>query len=95
MNKLKSNSAALVMTGINPNAVLQTKQIGEARLIDPLTISKMLSSLVADITVQAINKQDLKKLVMPLEILRERLVENWAVLMDLIFSSKRLNASRI
>jgi uncharacterized protein YgbK (DUF1537 family) len=63
LNKLKSGSDVLLMTDNNPDVVLQTKQIGEARQLDPLIVSKLVSALLADIIVQAINKQDLKKLV--------------------------------
>lgn len=114
------------MTDNNPDAVLQTIQIGEARQIDPLTISKMGSFLLAYITVQAINKEDLKKLVNAVgdtsgTVKRKSVIQrnftlekiatgvpsglafgrnmlivlNRAVLVDLTFSSKRLNTSRI
>jgi uncharacterized protein YgbK (DUF1537 family) len=63
LNKLKSGSDVLLMADNAPGIVQQTKQLGETQGIDPLTISKMVSALLADITVQAIDQRNLKKLV--------------------------------
>ncbi|MBF6634646.1 MAG: four-carbon acid sugar kinase family protein [Planococcus sp. (in: Bacteria)] len=63
LNKLESGSDVLLMADNAPGIVQQTKQLGEARGIDPLTVSKMVSALLADITVQAVDQRNLKKLV--------------------------------
>lgn len=63
LDKLESGSDVLLMANNTSDIVQQTKQIGEAQHIDSLTISKMVSALLADITVQAIDQRDIKKLV--------------------------------
>lgn len=63
IEKLKSGEDVLLMADNNPEIVQQTKEMGHLENIEPLTISKMVSSLLADITLQAVDAVNLKRLV--------------------------------
>ncbi|MCI2256530.1 four-carbon acid sugar kinase family protein [Domibacillus sp. PGB-M46] len=63
IEKLKSGQDVLLMANNSPEIVQQTKDLGLEAHIDSLTISKMVSALLADITVQAVDALDLKRLV--------------------------------
>ncbi|OXS78692.1 four-carbon acid sugar kinase family protein [Domibacillus enclensis] len=63
IRQLKNGRDVLLMADNNPEIVQQTKQIGQEDHVDPLTISKMVSALLADITVQAVDHLQVTKLV--------------------------------
>ncbi|GGE42241.1 HPr kinase [Pullulanibacillus camelliae] len=63
MERIVNGSDVLVMADNTPEIVQQTKQLGKEKGIDALTISKMVSALLADITVQIVEQCHLKKLV--------------------------------
>lgn len=54
---------ALLMADNHPDIVQETKQRGHALGIDEMTVSKMVSAVLAEITAQIVKKTDLKRLV--------------------------------
>jgi uncharacterized protein YgbK (DUF1537 family) len=60
---LRQGKDILIMANNREEVVLETKEIGLKRKIDPLTISKMVSAMLADVTVQIANATGLKRLI--------------------------------
>ncbi|MGM7719829.1 four-carbon acid sugar kinase family protein [Metabacillus sp. Hm71] len=60
---LKQGKDVLIMADTKDEVILETKEIGFNLNIDSLTISKMVSATLADVTEQIANATSLKKLV--------------------------------
>ncbi len=60
---LRQGKDVLIMADNREEVVLQTKEIGKQRGIESLSISKMVSATLADITEDIVNKTGLERLV--------------------------------
>lgn len=60
---LTAGKDVLVMADNSPEVVLETKEIGKEGKMDPLTVSKLVSAALADITKILVDQTGLKRLV--------------------------------